>query len=30
MFKEMGVMAAFLHAVYRGNDFYAQVLLLCR
>src|SRR5215470_7296543 len=28
MFIEMGIMAAFLHAVYRGNDFYAQVLLL--
>ena len=27
MFVETGIMAAFLHAVYCGNDFYAQVLL---
>lgn len=27
MFIKMGIMAAFLHAVYRDNDFYAQVLL---
>jgi len=27
MFIKMGIMAAFLHAVYCGNDFYAQVLL---
>jgi len=27
MFTEMGIMTAFLHAVYCGNDFYAQVLL---
>ena len=27
MFIEMGIMAVFLHAVYRGNDFYAQILL---
>ena len=27
MFKQMGLMASFLHAVYGGNDFYAQVLL---
>lgn len=27
MFIDMGIMAAFLHAVYCGNDFYAQVLL---
>jgi hypothetical protein len=30
MFIEMRIMAAFLHAVYCGNDFHAQVLLPCR
>jgi len=27
IFIEMDIMAAFLHAVYCGNDFYAQILL---
>jgi len=27
MLTEMGIMTAFLHAVYCGNDFYAQILL---
>ena len=27
MFIEVGIMTTFLHAVYCGNDFYAQVLL---
>jgi hypothetical protein len=27
MFVEASIMAAFLHAVYCGNDFYAQIML---
>src|SRR5215471_9313821 len=29
MFIKTGIVAAFLHAVYCGNHFYAQVLLPC-